>query len=160
LSIEILKPHVNWVVFSSCMSFISRQLHNWTTHLIFDCQKLSPSNKLMIVAVRYIIEWTAVIGNLSRFWLSRLGRLGFFLPNTFNLFRFLIVDFERTWWRLLQKRVVGTEFDKYIFIVYSLVSISWLIVPSDDYMECNSPTGIISIGMIAIIQPTPIAQEG
>ena len=142
------------------MSFISRQLHNWTTHLIFDCQKLSPSNKLMIVAIRYIIEWTAVIGNLSRVWLSRLGRLVFFLPKTFNLVRFPIVDFERTWWRLLQKRVVGTEFDIYIFIVYSLVSISWLIVPSDDNMECNSPTGIISIGMIAIIQPTPIAQEG
>jgi hypothetical protein len=26
-------------------------------------------------------------------------------------------NFERTWWRLLQKRVVRTNFDMYVFIV-------------------------------------------
>jgi hypothetical protein len=34
----------------------------------------------------------------------------------FQYFDYLACDFERTWWRLLQKRVVCTKLDIYIFI--------------------------------------------
>jgi hypothetical protein len=30
---------------------------------------------------------------------------------------YLAFDFERTWWRLFQKRVVRTKFDIYVFIL-------------------------------------------
>jgi hypothetical protein len=37
-------------------------------------------------------------------------------PKTLNYLAFQSFDFERTWWRLVQKRVVRTTFDIYIFI--------------------------------------------
>jgi hypothetical protein len=41
--------------------------------------------------------------------------------NTFRLFGFQYFDFECTWWRLIKKRVVCTELDIYVFILYYLV---------------------------------------
>ena len=38
------------------------------------------------------------------------------LPNTLNYLSFQSFNFERTWWRLFQKRVVHTKFDIYGFI--------------------------------------------
>jgi 4-amino-4-deoxy-L-arabinose transferase-like glycosyltransferase len=38
------------------------------------------------------------------------------LPNTFVLFWCQTFGFERTWWRLFQKRVMRTKFDIYVFI--------------------------------------------
>jgi hypothetical protein len=35
----------------------------------------------------------------------------------YRYFGFKYYGFERTWWRLLQKRVVRTKFDIYVFIV-------------------------------------------
>jgi hypothetical protein len=52
------------------------------------------------------------VGDLSWFWLSCLGPLVLLLPK-FKLFGF---PFERTWWRLFQKRVVRTKLDIYVFI--------------------------------------------
>ena len=40
---------------------------------------------------------------------------GFIAPKTLNYLAFQYSDFERTWWRLFQKRVVRTKFDLYIF---------------------------------------------
>jgi hypothetical protein len=33
-------------------------------------------------------------------------------------FNYLAFDFERTWWKLLQERVVRTKFDIYVFIIH------------------------------------------
>jgi hypothetical protein len=64
-----------------------------------------------------IIETKALcIGDLSRYWLSCLGPLVYFLKNILNYLTFQPFDFERTWWRLFQKRVVHTKFDIYFFI--------------------------------------------
>jgi len=41
---------------------------------------------------------------------------GLLAPKTLNYLAFQSLDFERTWWRLLQKRVVCTKFDIYVFI--------------------------------------------
>jgi hypothetical protein len=37
-------------------------------------------------------------------------------PNTWIIWRSNLVDFERNWWRLLQKRVMRSKFDTYVFI--------------------------------------------
>jgi hypothetical protein len=57
------------------------------------------------------------IGDLSWFWLSFLA-LWFYCSQNFKLFGFPFqsFDFERTWWRLFQKRVVRTKLDIYGFI--------------------------------------------
>jgi len=39
---------------------------------------------------------------------------GFIAPKTLNYWAFQSVDFEYTWWRLLQKRVVRTRVDIYV----------------------------------------------
>ena len=43
---------------------------------------------------------------------------GFIAPKTLNYLAFQSFDFERTWWRLFQKRVVRTKFDIYLFYYY------------------------------------------
>jgi len=40
----------------------------------------------------------------------------FIAPKTINYLAFQSFHFERTWWRLFQKRVVCTKFDVYVFI--------------------------------------------
>ena len=49
-------------------------------------------------------------GDLSRFWFTCLQNLWNYLA----FLPFLPFDFERTWWRLFQKRVVRTKFDIYV----------------------------------------------
>jgi len=41
---------------------------------------------------------------------------GFIAPKTLNFLAFQSFDFESTWWKLFQKRVVRTKFDIYVFI--------------------------------------------
>jgi hypothetical protein len=41
---------------------------------------------------------------------------GFIAPETLNYLAFQFLDYERTWCRLFQKRVVRTKFEIYIFI--------------------------------------------
>ena len=43
---------------------------------------------------------------------------GFIDPKTLNQMAFQSFGFERTWWKLFQKRVVRTKFDIYVFIVW------------------------------------------
>jgi hypothetical protein len=45
---------------------------------------------------------------------------GFISPKTLNFLAFQYFDFERTWWRLFQKRAVGTKFDIYVCITFQL----------------------------------------
>ena len=53
-----------------------------------------------------------------RFWLVILfSPFGFIAPKNLNYLAFKSFDFERTRWRLFQKRVVRTKFDIYIFII-------------------------------------------
>ena len=56
------------------------------------------------------------IGDNSRFSLSCLGPLVLLLPKILFYLTFQFFDFERTWWKLFQKRAVRTTFDIYIFI--------------------------------------------
>jgi len=58
-------------------------------------------------------------------WLSYLYLLVFLLPKTFKLFGFPYFDYERTWWRLFQDRVVRTKFDVNVFITLCMW-IGWL----------------------------------
>jgi hypothetical protein len=37
-------------------------------------------------------------------------------PKDFKLYGFPIFDYERTWWKLFQKRVMRTQWDIYIII--------------------------------------------
>jgi hypothetical protein len=62
-----------------------------------------------------IINKTKVLlpQGLIIFWLSCLG---FIAPKTLNYLVFQSFDFEHTWWRLFQKRVVRTNFDIYVFM--------------------------------------------
>jgi hypothetical protein len=43
---------------------------------------------------------------------------GFIAPKTLNYLAFQSFDFECTWWRLFQGRVVRTKFDIYFFMVW------------------------------------------
>jgi len=56
---------------------------------------------------------TLDIGEICRFCISSLSHSIFLLPKTLQLFSFPIFDFELTWWRLSQKRVV-TPWIKYL----------------------------------------------
>ena len=67
---------------------------------------------------KYIFISVEVIENLKLFSpiLTILFRpFGFIAPKTLNYLAFQSFDFERTWWRLIQKRVVRTKFDIYFF---------------------------------------------
>jgi hypothetical protein len=48
---------------------------------------------------------------------------GFIAPKHLNYFTFHSFDFERTWWRLFQKRVVRTKFYIYGFIPFKVNNI-------------------------------------
>ena len=54
-----------------------------------------------------------------RFWLSCKNPLIYLLPESFIVF----VDLELTWWRLFQKRVVRTDLDIYVYIIFCIISI-------------------------------------
>ena len=41
---------------------------------------------------------------------------GFIAPKPLDYLAFQSFGFERTWWRLFQKRIVRTKFDIYVFI--------------------------------------------
>jgi hypothetical protein len=67
-----------------------------------------------------IIYKTKVLPPLRHRWLqlvfaSLFMSFGVIAPKTLNYLAFQFFDFERTWWRLFQKRIVRTKFD--IFIV-------------------------------------------
>jgi hypothetical protein len=44
-------------------------------------------------------------------------------PKTLNYLAFQSFDFERTWWRLFQKRDVRTKFDIYVFFFIDYVKV-------------------------------------
>jgi len=46
---------------------------------------------------------------------------GFIGHKALNYLAFQSFDFERTWWRLFQKRVVRTKYDIYVFILDNTV---------------------------------------
>ena len=51
------------------------------------------------------------------FWISCLEAFGCIAPKTLNHLAFQSSDFERTWWRLFQKRVLYTKCDIFVFII-------------------------------------------
>ena len=71
----------------------------------------------ILSSLEYIIHIHEV--TLAYFGYPVLGLLVLVLPKLLNYFSFQSFDFERTWWRLFQKRVVRTKFDIYVFIPYS-----------------------------------------
>ena len=67
-------------------------------------------------------------GDHSRFWLSCLGSLVFLLLNTFKLSGFLIFWYWVIWWRLIQKRVVHSKSDIYVFIIPKPISFPLIVL--------------------------------
>jgi hypothetical protein len=78
---------------------------------------LSLTNNLFVLDLTNN-ERVSDIGDLSRFWLSCLDSLVLLLTSMqlAYVIDFQSFDFERTWWRFFQKRVVRTKFDIYVFI--------------------------------------------
>ena len=89
----------------------------------------------------------------------RFSPFGFIAPKTLNYLSFQSLDFECTWWKLSQKRVVRTKFAIYVFLIfllwkwpltftYSVVSvwnndkISYTLKPPSDkgYLSLKSPS--------------------
>ena len=60
---------------------------------------------------------------LADFGYPKFRPFSFIASKTFNYLAFQSFDFERTWWRLLQKCVVHTKFDIYFFIQRILVKL-------------------------------------
>ena len=50
----------------------------------------------------------------------RFSPFGFIAPKTLNYLSFQSLDFECTWWKLSQKRVVCTKFDIHVFLIFLL----------------------------------------
>ena len=72
----------------------------------------------MIFSVIYVIfiKTHSSIGGISWFLAILIRTFVFFAPKTLNYLIFKSFNFERTWWRWLQKRVMRTKFDIYVFI--------------------------------------------
>ena len=67
--------------------------------------------------IRYIYYWNLqFLNNVNINAYVTLDDLGFISPKTLNYLAFQSFDFERTWWRLFQKRVERTRFDMYVFM--------------------------------------------
>jgi hypothetical protein len=83
----------------------------------------------------------------------------FIAPKTYLAFQSF--DFERTWWRLFQKRVVHTKFDIFVFILtnntpcrYTLWP--WDMHPYNESIYCNKKTNIyIGMGKNILIHNRP-----
>ena len=73
---------------------------------------LVESTELDIDVRFYYYHW--VDTSVGGIWFSSSRR-------PLNYFAFQPFDFERTWWRLFQKRVVCTKLDIYVFITISLL---------------------------------------
>ena len=65
----------------------------------------------------YIFRFTHKIFFLKNVKLTDLWHFDFIALKTINYLAFQSFDFERTRWRLFQKRVERTKFDIYVFIM-------------------------------------------
>jgi hypothetical protein len=58
---------------------------------------------------------------MNMFWVHIVVILfrpfGFIALKALYCLDFQFIDFERTWWKLFQKRVVSTKFEIYVFII-------------------------------------------
>ena len=73
----------------------------------------------------------------------------------FNYFAFKYFGFERTWWRLFQKRIVRTNFDIYVFCSINLT----LLYILTDPLDCRSPWKVSSVSSsseLCIIRSCPV----
>ena len=81
--------------------------------------------------------------------LRLFGPLVLLLPNTFKLFSCYYFEFERTWWRLFQKRVVRTKFDIYICIITFNYMVKCLI----EMMDSGTHTLYCSTNIVRVCLP-------
>ena len=94
------------VVGASALTWFIRYIYYWNLQFL---------NNVIINKTEVLLPQ---IGDLiSRFCLSRLDPLVLLLPITLNYLAFQSFDFQCTWWRLFQKRVMRTKFDIYVFII-------------------------------------------
>jgi len=74
---------------------------------------------LFVLPINFQIIYFSSLLTMNRRYEDILSILfspfGFIAPKTLNYLAFPSFDFERTWWRLFQKRVVRTKFDIYVF---------------------------------------------
>ena len=52
-----------------------------------------------------------------------------------NYLAFKYFDFDRTWWRLLQKRMVRTKLDFYVFIIMVICLILFLMIETSSKLK-------------------------
>ena len=86
-------------------------IHGYTLCMALHHFQATKKNKIEDISVTYINTCL-----LARFWIFCLRFLVFLLPICLNYLTFQSVDFQRTWWRSFQKRVVCTKLDIYIII--------------------------------------------
>jgi hypothetical protein len=56
-----------------------------------------------------------------------LAPFDFIASKALNYLAFQSFDFELTWWRIFQKRVVRTKFDIYVYI-YKILTRIWMLM--------------------------------
>ena len=72
-----------------------------------------------ILFIRYIYYWN--IQFLNNVISNKINKDLLWFYCSQNYLAFQSFDFERTWWRLFQKRIVRTKFYIYVFITHSNV---------------------------------------
>ena len=87
-------------------------------------QKSGGMNNIKLINRLKKIKYVPPSGicDLRRFRLSWLSSLVLFLPNTFKLFCFSVLNVHDEGYFLFQKRVVRTKFDIYVFDFVSFIS--------------------------------------
>ena len=89
------------------------------------------SLKLMMLQTLYILTSTCTIATRTD-WDSAIRQgdslnfkcIGSYIFNLARYLAFQSLDYECTWWKLFQKRVVCTKFDIYVYIKVAIVN--WL----------------------------------
>jgi hypothetical protein len=106
---------------------------NKQKHITTKVGSLNPAHREVYLIQYFVIKF--VIGDLSRFWWSYLGPLVYLLAKLLNYLAFQPFDFERTWWRLFQKRIVRTKFDIYVLLSVNcdrsvvFIRVLWFLPP-------------------------------
>jgi hypothetical protein len=105
----IIRP----VVSASALTWFIRYIYYWNLQFLNNVNV--NKTKVLLPQVKQILAI------LFRFF-------GFIAPKIFNYMAFQSFDFERTWWRLFQKYVVGIKFDIYFFVSAFLLVVLQLYI--------------------------------
>ena len=121
--LHYLWRHITSIIYSICDVTVYIQY----TCIIFICMRLKIGKKRTTDQITGPVSQRVKINliftnNVRILWLLAIPfrPFGFIAPKTLNYLAFQSFDFERTRWRLFQKRVVCTKFDICVFIMFIL----------------------------------------